>query len=445
MIGIGCQLRAGPAATVGNKGQVLMESPRNNRWTGPRVVAERTRRGWKQRRLVQELHRTAAELGETVPGVTVQMISRWENGVHDPDDRYQRLLDLTFARSVVGDDETREHETRRREFLRYTAAFAGIALTGMGDEPWRRLSAALQGRNRIDDTAVDNLELLTVGFGNLYQSVAPRALEGPVRSHMEHLTQLLTGSGQSELLRHRIASLAGETSILLGWIAQDQDDHGVAQRFYMTALDAADEAGDGPLGAYAIASASTLPAFRSSPAESIHLLSRAEVNGFRASQATPTTLAWVRCLEAEAHTRAGDTIGAFAALDAADLLLDSADDEEQKRPRVAFFNRARLLGERGVTAVRLNMPHEGRDALDEAVRGFPTDQKIASRLLTSLARAHLKQGHVDEACNLAVQSLAIAKRTDTSASVDDVRDLRHELQRWASESALAELDRMLVA
>ncbi len=422
-----------------------MESPRNNRWTGTRIAASRGQRGWKQRRLVAEIRRTAAELGIDDPGVTVQMISRWENGHHDPDDRYERLLDLTFARSAVGNDEAREHESRRRAFLHNSAPLAGITPAGLGDEPWHRLSAALQGRNRIDAAAVDNLELLTVGFENLYQTVAAGALESPVRSHMEHLTRLLTGSGHSQVLRRRIASLAGETSILLGWIAQDQNDHGVAQRFYMTALDAAHEAGDAPLGAYAIASAATLPAFRSSPTDSIHLLTEAEVHGSLAVQATPTTLAWIRSLEAEAHTRTGNTTGAFAALDAAEAILDKAEDEEQVRPRVAFFNRPRLLGERGVTAVRLNMPHEGRDALDEAIRSFPGDQKITSRLLTNLARAHLRQGHIDEAWDLTTQSLAIAKRTNTSTSLDDVRDLRRELQRWAGAEALSELDRLLAA
>lgn len=170
-------------------------------------------------------------------------------------------------------------------------------------------------------------------------------------------------------------------------------------------LDASVEAIDNPLGAYAIASASTLPAFRSSPSQTLHLLTEANIKGLSVDDASPTTRAWIHSLEAEAHARGGDEGAALQALDAAELVLAELGDEEEPRPRVPFFDDARLLGERGVTLVRLDMPHESMDYLDEAMRLTESDQKIQSMLLTSLALAHVRRGEIDQACAMALRSL----------------------------------------
>lgn len=411
--------------------------------TGPEITQKRSSLNWTQTRLCQEIRRAAQELGWDEPGVNESMVSRWENGKSAPASRYQQLLDLVFARTLETHDESWEYEMQRRAFLRYSLAAAGIVLAGIDDDPFNRLVSALHGRSRLDVGAVDSLQEVTAGFSTLYQSVAPGALVAPVRSHLDSLTHILAGDIRTGALRRRVASLAGETAILMGWLSQDRGDEGTAQRYYMSALDAADEAEDSGLGAYAIGSASTLSAFRSSPAESIFLLTGAEVHGFRADHATPSTRAWILSLQAEAHTRDGDAVAAMGALDEADKLLTGTAGSDEPRPRVSFFDQARLLGERGVAAVRLGLPHEGEAALDEALRSITVDHKIQSRLLTKLAQAHLRQGNIERACELAIDSLDIAR--DTSASVDDIRSLRHDLNPWVGAEALDRLDARLAA
>ena len=131
-------------------------------------------------------------------------------------------------------------------------------------------------------------------------------------------------------------------------------------RSYRSALTAAAEAGDTQLGAYAIGSASVLPAWRSSPSESVRLLTEAEVHGFQINDASPSTRAWVYSLEAEAHTRADNESRAFAALENADRILTSSTNANDTRaPRIAFFDQIRLLGERGITAIRFDRTVDG--------------------------------------------------------------------------------------
>ncbi len=402
-------------------------------------------RGWGQQRFVQEIRNTAAQLGEETPGVSVPMVSRWENGKSEPAARYRRLIELTFARTLDPDTDSPEDGMLRREFLRHTAGITGLAVVSAAAEPWEQLTSALSSRNRVDRGTVDHLDSMTASFAQMYQTMAPGLLVAPVAAHLRTLIQLLKTGSPTEALRRRITSLAAETSILLGWMSHDQSDNEAAHNYYRSALTAAAEAEDGPLGAYAIGSASVLPAWRSSPTDSIHLLTEAEVHGFRVNDASPTTRAWIYSLEAEARTRANDEASAFAALDSADRVLEIDDHANGGAPRISFFDHNRLLGERGVTAIRFNRAADGRTALEHVLSEIAPEQKIRSRLLTSLAKAHIRHGNIDEAAEIALQSLDVALQTDTASSYDDIVRLRPELDNWAHTKTVQRLDSALMA
>lgn len=409
---------------------------------GALIRLERVRRGWSQDRLLRELQRTARRAEEHEIGATVPMISRWENGKRKPDERYRRLLERTFADSVDLANDTWEHDMQRRAFLT-NAAVAGLALLGVppNDEPWQRLSSALRRPSRTDSGTVDDLQAVTVSFQELYQRVSPYAVLAPARSHLTTLTRLLEGGGQPERVRRRLASLAGETAILMGWLTSDDGEHATALSYYQTAMDAAQEADDAALGAYAIGSASTLPAFRSSPDHTLYLLAEG-THGFRSSQATVSTRAWLGSLEAEAHAKAGHEADAFRSLDrAADALNRAVEDEP--RPRVSFFDDARLAGERGVIAVRLGAAEEGREVLHDAIRQLRPGLKIESRLLTSLARAHLQQGDIEQACQIGRESVAVATASETEPSLKDLLALRDEMRPWSDSAAVRDFDAAL--
>jgi hypothetical protein len=107
---------------------------------------------------------------------------------------------------------------------------------------------------------------------------------------------------------------------------------------------------------------------------------------------------------------------------------------------VPFFDDARLAGERGVIAVRLGAANDGHRALDAALRRLRPGLKIESRLLTSLARAHLQSGDVERACEVARDSLAVARSSETEPSLQDLLNLREELRPWDNSSAVREFD-----
>lgn len=408
---------------------------------GPTIRRLRDERRWTQDDLVQAIRRAAIELGFNIPGVNVQMVSRWENGKVGISNEYVALLEHAFSRSLVVDDHNFEDAMRRRAFLLGSTAAVGLTVVNaLGNEPWQRLAASLRGRTAIDQATVDNLALLNLRFAEMFQPVDPRNLTGPVRAHFDTITDLLRTNAMADPIRRRLTSLAAEMSILIGWLHKEQGDHLTAQQCFTAGLTAAVEAGDNNLGAYAVASASTLDAFRSSPEQSIDLLTSADVRGARLDRADISTQVWIDVLQAEVHTRTSNTAAAFEALDRAGHNVELIDPEDSRRPMLGYFDRSSVIGERGITAVRLDVDAETEASLREALATASDFPKTQSRLLINVARAHAAHGRHEEACQAAISALDIAEQTGSEVGIDDVRAFRRDQAGSIPAELLGELD-----
>lgn len=99
---------------------------------------------------------------------------------------------------------------------------------------------------------------------------------------------------------------------------------------------------------------------------------------------------WLVTLEAEAHALAGNEAVSLRALDQAETIMSSLDQEDARRPRATFFNHAYLTGERGVALARLGRPAAARQVLEAALGSLdPEMVKTRQRLLSALATAHV--------------------------------------------------------
>ena len=83
--------------------------------------------------------------------------------------------------------------------------------------------------------------------------------------------------------------------------------------------------------------------------------------------------------------------------------------------------------------------------LEQVLNEIGPNQKIRSRHLTSLAKAHVRHGYVDQAVEIALLSLDVAVQTGTTSSYDDVVKLRPELDRWTHTDPVQRLDAALRA
>lgn len=405
-----------------------MNAP-NRATDGLSIRSERLQRGWSQQRLIQEIRTAAHVLGENEPGVTKAMISKWENGNRSPSAQYQRLLHVVFTRNVETDDDDEwTDELNRRAFLADSAAVASLALAGsLGTEPWQRLTSALNSQTRVDRQTLDNLAVMNTHFAELFQPVAPDLLIGPVRNHLDTITNLLTRASLHPTARQHLASLAAEMSILMGWLSKEARDPWVAQQFFIAAIDASTEAENNDLGTYAIASASTLPAFRSSPTQSLSLLTQPRVKGIEMAKASTATRIWIAVLKAEVQTRTHQQQPALQAIDEADHLLTQLDPDDSRRPVLGHFDTATLAGERGITVIRLaESTDQDTQQLIEIVDELQDYPKTQTRLLTAAADAQLQKHDPDQALELALRSIGIADQTGSGVAIEDAHELLHK-------------------
>jgi tetratricopeptide (TPR) repeat protein len=231
---------------------------------------------------------------------------------------------------------------------------------------------------------------------------------------------------------------------LLAWLSWDL---GVASReqaraYVRTALEAARDAGDTALGAYLIGTASVVEHPKDDAAGRLAFLG-SKPFGFTIDDATPSTRAWLAGLEAEAYALLGRQTDSLMALERAQTAW-SHDMDTTVRPRVNFFDSARLVGEQGICLARLGRAAEAQDVLRAALGALDRDQeKSRPRLLTALGTAHVALGDVDEAVRLAKEALASAVDLAVQPNLHDVLTLREQLEPWNDAAIVKELDEQL--
>jgi transcriptional regulator with XRE-family HTH domain len=415
-----------------------------------RLRHHRLQRGWTLDGVAQRLDALAPTVGRKHLGVNGTMVGRWERGERQPRGIYRGLLAVLYETTTEAlglyqptTSERVIEEMQRRAFLQHMGAAAGVAVTSVAMEPWERLSAALRQPGRLDREIVSELEHVTVTLEGLESQVSPKALLGPVVGHLDTLTSLLKGVPRPSL-HQQLCSLAGETAGLAGWLTWDLEDRKAAGAYFRTGIQAAQEADDRALGAYLVGSSCVQPAYRERPPARLRRL-EGHTHGFARADATPSTQAWLVTLEAEAHALMGDERATLRAMDEAEAIMSrAADDGVSQRPRVVFFNRAYLTGERGVALARLDKPDAAQDVLASALASLePEAMKTRPRLLTALATSHVRQGNIEEACQLGADALGLATQQEVAPNLQDVRKLRVELEPWRDSAPVRRLDERL--
>ncbi|MFG2158212.1 carph-isopro domain-containing protein [Streptomyces olivaceus] len=144
---------------------------------------------------------------------------------------------------------------------------------------------------------------------------------------------LIREGGHSPAVASRLIRALAEIGQLAGWMAFDAADHGLAQRYFVTALRAAHQVNDLPLCAHILGDLSFQAASRGHPADAIALGEAAR----RASDAAPLAVrASVLSRLAYAYAAAGRD-NDFAHTRGAARRLIASRDGSQEEPRWMYF------------------------------------------------------------------------------------------------------------
>jgi hypothetical protein len=191
----------------------------------------------------------------------------------------------------------------RRTFL----AVSGVALTGiaweyLGLEP-ERLVAAIEG-DKTGAALITQLEATIPALWALDDTHGgPRVLPY-VSAQFQTAAYILRQGGHTTRVTRQLFQIVAKLGQHAGWAAFDAGRHGLAQRYYLTALRAAHQATDRQLAAHILADL----AFQAAATDARHDAGDLAEVAMRAAAATPARVrASVATRAAFAHGAAGDS------------------------------------------------------------------------------------------------------------------------------------------
>lgn len=227
-------------------------------------------------------------------------------------------------------------------------------------------------------------------------------------------------------VERRIFTALAEIGQLAGWMAFDAGQHGLAQRYFLTALRAAREAGDRPITAHVLADLAFQAASSGHAADAVAL-------GEVAAEAAAGTPATVRASVATRLAYGYATSGRLSDFDRAyqsglDMLADHKDGEEPSwmyfltpghldaQAGYSLIHAGVLAGNSGNRRAARSLASRGSQLLATGAYGVPPDHPAQRRALFEgawLAVATACEGDLRQACDI---GRIAAERTRTVKS-----------------------------
>ncbi|MFE7317899.1 Tat pathway signal protein [Streptomyces sp. NPDC057555] len=293
-------------------------------------------------------------------------------------------------------------DANRRKFIG-GAVYSAAALALPGEQWWQAAAkppeptpSPLQHVGRTD---VAMVEELTVAFSRMdQQRGGGHGRKAVVQYLHADVGNLLRGRFPSEQVRRDMFSAAGELAYLSAWMAFDNGEHAVAQRYFLLAAKLAARADNPPLVGHIMRAmahqALDLGFFK----ESLEL-SSASVEGQRYLAATPRERALLGVVHARGLAANGRKRAAARALLRAEDDLASAHDGVPEPHRTFFFSGAALAHE---TACTLRDSGDRQGAIRQFRHSIRTRGAAFRRThavtLGYLGATQINNGSVEEAC-----------------------------------------------
>lgn len=431
---------------------------------GARLAALRMGRGWSQLRLAEQLCAAAG-----VPTVSRHEVSRWERGERVPGEFWLGwlavVLDSPHAELVAAAARARRRPTRRpaggsgtggqAELLRLARAWLvdpggwhGPADRWPAIEPHApaaRLAAVAVGLARglapieapvegpvegptqapaappagAPAETAGGLGVAVAELRRLDDLVGGADLAGPASRRLDGVLATMVEDGVTPAARHSLLALVAEAAQLTGWVAADAGDVAGALSAYRIALVTAGAAGDRPLGAHVLGSASHLLA-ASEPGDALLLARMALAGARRGASASLRALLLHRL--AIAATGCGERRLAHAALAAAETARRRRDPRHDP-PWLYWLGDTELSALTGRCLAALGRPLRAEPLLTAAVTGA-TGPRSAAVYGAWLARACLDLGEVERACEVAGGALLDAIRSGSARAATEVDRVR---------------------
>ena len=291
-----------------------------------------------------------------------------------------------------------------------------------------------------EPTALDAFRVLFDQYRSLGQTASPGVVLPAVIAQTHVLRDLAARAPSS--IRDELLRLGARYSEYAGWMAQESGNDQAALWWTARAVDMAAAGNDHDLAAYALIRRALVTLYREDAQQTIELARQAQV-----AETTPNRIRGLAAQrEAQGHALAGDYKSCIQCLDRARELLasPSGDPAASALGSVSLTDPVSMIT--GWCLYELGRPKEASEILDDQVAGIPV-QALRSRARYGVrqALAHAAAGHVEHACALTDQLLAITDVVSSATITTDLRRLARVLSRWHRNVSVRDLYPALTA
>ncbi|MEU6721353.1 hypothetical protein ABZ897_58765 [Nonomuraea sp. NPDC046802] len=234
---------------------------------------------------------------------------------------------------------------------------------------------------------------------------------------------------------------AAELCYLAAYMAMDAGANALAQRYYISSVRLADEAGDGVLRATALRSMAVQAAELGHDTEALALAEAAA--SALAGHGPPRTRAWVTGMRAEAHAAAGTRWDALNLLRSTETQLERADSVPESE-WTGNYRRESLEHQIGLTLTQLG-DHATAARHFAASMNARRPVELRTRALIGLRAAHafLRAGEVERAAGTVLELSEDLRQISSARVRDELSRLRADWQAYRGDPVVTRADRFV--
>ena len=274
---------------------------------------------------------------------------------------------------------------------------------------------ARPGNKGVSVDFVDYLESDLACLRRLDDGHGGKLLRRAVELRLAHVAEVLRDRSSTTALTRRTFAVAGQMAQMVGWLAFDLGEDGLAQRMYLVGLRAAAAAGDRPLGALILSCIAQQQTWRDRSGDAVSIM---EILGQLEQQMPPRVQALLAMRRARAFAATGRHRATALSLDQAFEALGPSRGEQA--PQWAYWlNDAVLSGEAGRCYLLLGDRDRAAAHLSEGLSRIDDDSARDKVLYgLSLALTHVPgagvAGDLEMACYQAEQVLPLLPRVGSA-------------------------------
>lgn len=345
-----------------------------------------------------------------------------ELGYGDAPTRDRALVyDPSFAATVDAITDLGRADMDRRSIWK-SAVFAAAASVVPSRE-WLLSTLTADPQRRVGQGEVISVRNMFAVFQEMDVMQGGGSARLALAAYMnEHVYPLLRAP-KSAAVNDSLLRASAEQSYLLGWMAYDNGEHALAQRYLIQALRLAQESTDAPLGAHILAGMADQATLMGNPAEGVRLAQTGRL-GLRGAE-SPACLADLYALEARGHAAMGDAPAAIAAIGRSREAF--ADVDYAVEPEWArFIDSAYLNGEYATAMRDVARPADAAFYARESIRAASAQKRARRGAMSQavLASAHLQDRNLEAAHSAGVRTIELAGKVKSSRTLDSIKDLR---------------------